>query len=235
MTTIVLDRDRSYGSALARVISRRQGPDEITLIIDSDALPRLLARDPYALVIVDEEAVQPPGALHRLISRHPDARFVVVASSLRPTAVTYLEDGAVGIVHRPGAMRTLEPAVAAVSNGLCAIPPQLVRLLLRHFHLGVQAEEHEERLAKLSPREHEILELLLSGRDAARVADALDLSIHTVRSHLKRILRKLEVHSTLEAVLIAVGAGIVPVDVVGSEIEDLDVTGAHRGPNHPDG
>lgn len=212
MTTILLERDRFYGSALARAISRRQSPDDVALIIDAEALPRLLARDPDALVIADEGAMNDPELLHELIAGRPSATFIVLVSTMRSSALSYLLDGAEAVVHRAQALRTLGPAVGAVQNGLCVVPPQLMRTLLNHLQLSEQTQANEGRLARLSPREHEILELLVNGRDPAQIADDLELSIHTVRSHLKRIFRKLEVHSTLGAVLVAVGAGVVPVD-----------------------
>lgn len=217
--TIVLDRDRFYGSALARVISRRQAPDDITLIVDPDVLRSLLEQDPDALVVVDEAALEPSERLHELMESQPAARFVVMVSSVRPTVVTLLRDGAGAIVHRASAMQTLAPAVAGVLNGMCVIPPSIVDLLLRHYQFSEQAEANEQLLARLSPREQEIIEHLVAGRDPSRIATELDLSVHTVRSHLKRIFRKLEVHSTVEAVLTAVGAGVVPVehDDVGDE------------------
>src|SRR5690606_8917346 len=104
---------------------------------------------------------------------------------------------------------------------------------LNHFQLSQQAEAHEERLARLSPRELEILELLVNGRDAAAAAGSLELSIHTVRSHLKNIFRKLEVHSTVGAVLVAFGAGLVPAEADQGSISlpgvpPLDVQGSFR-------
>jgi len=214
VTTILLDRDRFYGSALARAVARRQPHDEIALIVEADALHRLLARDPSALVIVDEGAVDDPSVLRELISGWPSSRFVVLVSSMRSSSLAYLQDGAAAIVPRGQALDSLGPAVAAVDNGLCVVPPPLMRTLLGHLQLHEQVEDNERRLARLSPRELEILELLVRRREPAQVAEELDLSIHTVRSHLKRIFRKLEVHSTLGAVLVAVAAGLVPIDLV---------------------
>lgn len=231
MTTIVLDRDRFYGSALARVVPG-QSSNGVRLITELGELPRLLAQYPEALVIVDEEAVGSVQELREVIEARPSAHFVVLVSTLRTTAIEYLLAGVDAIVHRPEAIRTIGPAVDSITHGMCSVPPRIIRLLLRHYQLGQHAEENEERLARLSPREREIVELLVSGLDPARVADVLDLSIHTVRSHLKRMFRKLEVHSTLEAVLVAVGAGVVPTDAVGAD------KGAHEadpgnGGGHP--
>jgi len=61
----------------------------------------------------------------------------------------------------------------------------------------------------LTPRELEVLQLLGRGLDPTSIASELDLSIHTARGHVKRILGKLGAHSQLEAVIIAVQRGVL--------------------------
>jgi DNA-binding CsgD family transcriptional regulator len=65
--------------------------------------------------------------------------------------------------------------------------------------------------AGLTPREVEVLELLADGQDAVEIARRLDLSLHSVRGHIKSLLRKLRVHSQLQAVVVAARRGIVDV------------------------
>lgn len=66
------------------------------------------------------------------------------------------------------------------------------------------------RLAVLSPRETEVLQQLLDGKSQTQMADDLFVSHHTVHSHVKNILAKINVHSSLEAVSLAVRAGMRP-------------------------
>jgi DNA-binding NarL/FixJ family response regulator len=62
----------------------------------------------------------------------------------------------------------------------------------------------------LTPREQEVLVLLGRGLDPSSIARELDLSIHTARGHVKRILAKLGAHSQLEAVVVATKGGLLP-------------------------
>ena len=75
--------------------------------------------------------------------------------------------------------------------------------------------EHYERprdllASQLTPRELEVLALLVEGAGSARIARELDISWNTVRTHAQSILTKLQVHSRLEAAAVAVRQSLVP-------------------------
>lgn len=66
-----------------------------------------------------------------------------------------------------------------------------------------------ERIRSLTPRETEVLGLLASGNASQDVANELFISLTTVRTHIQNILKKLEVHSQLEAVALAFKRGLI--------------------------
>jgi PAS domain S-box-containing protein len=76
-----------------------------------------------------------------------------------------------------------------------------------------QQRRQARTAAGLTPREHEVLELLADAQDAMDIALILELSVYSVRGHIKSLMRKLGVHSQLQAVVVAARRGIV--DVVG--------------------
>ncbi|CAB4324707.1 MAG: hypothetical protein F2520_12200 [Actinobacteria bacterium] len=76
-------------------------------------------------------------------------------------------------------------------------------------------------IAQLSPREHEVLQQLVDGKAHEAAAADLYISQHTFRTHVKNILTKLGAHSSIEAVSIAVCAGVRP-----TRMHDLDT---HQG------
>jgi two-component system nitrate/nitrite response regulator NarL len=67
----------------------------------------------------------------------------------------------------------------------------------------------EQRLARLSPRQFEILRLAAAGNSTARIAATLGTSPHTARTQIQSILVRLGVHSRPEAVAVAVVYGLV--------------------------
>ena len=80
---------------------------------------------------------------------------------------------------------------------------------------GGASQRQRRRLARtaagLTAREHEVLEHLADGEDATQIARELDLSVYSVRGHIKSLLRKLGVHSQLQDVVVAARRGIVDV------------------------
>jgi len=62
---------------------------------------------------------------------------------------------------------------------------------------------------KLSARETEILRLVAAGHSSDRIARDLDISIHTVRNHVRSFRRKLEAKTKLEAVVTAMHRGVL--------------------------
>jgi DNA-binding NarL/FixJ family response regulator len=74
-------------------------------------------------------------------------------------------------------------------------------------------EEYEARqaIARLSPREMEVLQLLARGLDSEGIAEQLHISRGTERNHMASILRKLGVHSQLQALVFALRRGVVEI------------------------
>src|SRR5438093_1140231 len=95
-------------------------------------------------------------------------------------------------------------AIRGVAAGEAAITRRLSAKLLQRFRLLAEGAEGMRPVrSELTPREWEVLDLLCADASTEAIAGELELSIETVRSHIKHILRKLGVHSRAEAVLAA--------------------------------
>jgi PAS domain S-box-containing protein len=85
---------------------------------------------------------------------------------------------------------------------------QLVHLL--RPAAGVRSAQPAPEMQQLTPRQREVLELLGTGRDAREIAATLDITVATVRTHVRQILRTLGVHTQLAAVVRAGRRGDKP-------------------------
>ncbi len=175
------------------------------------ALLRSFDRARADLVVIDI-ALPPRGAAPAMLAlqaRRPEIAVVVLAHvDAEPrapdAALAVLQAGAMGYLDRRHGPSDLVAALSAVQRGELAVSDGLAKALLSKL---VAVPAHAASLrpvhSPLSDREWEVLDLLESGATTTQIAERLFISIHTVRSHVKRILRRLGVHSRADAVLAA--------------------------------
>lgn len=113
--------------------------------------------------------------------------------------------GARGYVVKSAAPEVVVDAVRTVGHGGAVLSPALTERLSEWF--GTLSREHGP-VARLTPREREVLELMARGRDNASVSAALGISAKTVRNTVSAIFVKLEVADRREAIARARAAGL---------------------------
>jgi DNA-binding NarL/FixJ family response regulator len=140
-----------------------------------------------------------------------NAPYVLVFDSLGSIdmLVNAIEAGAAGYVTGHGGLAGLVDAIHTIASGRSVVPSTMLGPLLRRLiERQREAALAAERLVKLTPREREVLSLLVEGRDAAGIAAMLVISPETARTHIQRVLRKLGVHSRLEAITLVATTGL---------------------------
>jgi len=109
-----------------------------------------------------------------------------------------LKAGANGYLVKRDASERLLEALQEVQNGGAPMSAHIARQVVQFFHRSeVPATEAE----RPSPREREILDLLVKGLVLKEVADQLGIGLETVRTHVNHIYQKLHVRSRTEAVV----------------------------------
>ncbi len=119
-------------------------------------------------------------------------------------------NGASGyILKRTPPARLLE-AIAETRRGGAPMSPEIARKVLSRFRkLGPAAAAVPEGGGALSPRETRLLALIAAGSSYREAALELDVSINTVRTHIRSIYEKLQVHTKSEAVAKAMRSGLI--------------------------
>lgn len=146
------------------------------------------------------------GSLRRLCEQcvrlHPQPRTLLLDGDEREEALLEaVEAGTDGYVSGVDGVDGLAEAVRSLARGEAVIPASMLGPLLRRLiERRRRAAAAAERLIELTPREREVLELLADGAGQMEIAAALVISPETARTHVQRILRKLDVHSRREAV-----------------------------------
>ena len=111
--------------------------------------------------------------------------------------------GALGYVQKGADADDLLRAISAVAAGEAIFGPGLARRALEAL-----STPQEPSFAELTPREHEVLELVASGLSNRAIAAKLGLSTNTISNHISSIFGKLQVGSRAEAIVRARSAGL---------------------------
>jgi DNA-binding NarL/FixJ family response regulator len=138
----------------------------------------------------------------RLLSGDPERRIVLyTGSSDEELLFDGLDSGARGYALKDGSPRELVEALGLVAGGGSYVDPRLRPALL--------SRRSTERLPSLSNREREILDLLAQGLTGEQVAELLVLSSETVKTHIRNAMNKLEAHTRVHAIAIALREGFI--------------------------
>ena len=118
--------------------------------------------------------------------------------------------GASGFLVKDVSPDHLVHAVRLVRDGDALLAPTITRRLVERFaRTGPDGGALHRDLASLTPREREVLTLLAGGLSNTELAEALHLSEATVKTHITRILTKLQLRDRVQAVVVAYGTGLV--------------------------
>lgn len=115
-----------------------------------------------------------------------------------------LRAGATGYLLKRVRPAALKAALEDARVGGSPMTPHIARLVVKYFHgapLLKKKEESRGNLEVLSPKEGDVMRLLSEGCPYIEIADKLEISVDTVRTHIRRIYQKLQVHSRTAAVV----------------------------------
>jgi DNA-binding NarL/FixJ family response regulator len=215
---LIVDDHQVFADALSWRLSAEPDLEIVGVAASREAALRAIdLRRPDVVVLDVELGDDRDGlALLRLMQeRDPAPNVLVVTAHDDPqTASRAMSAGARGFVPKDTPAENIAAVVRGIVAGETLVPPRLLTDVISYLRDASGARnEWQERITRLTPREREILALMVSGMDRVAIATRLYLSINTVRTHNKNILAKLQVHSSLEAVSVALRAGIRPESI----------------------
>jgi two-component system nitrate/nitrite response regulator NarL len=143
-----------------------------------------------------------------LLHEYPDMKVLALSALDDPAAVREaLRAGFHGYVVKDTPVERFMNAVEAVLSGQVVVPPVLAPRVA-----GARSAEEETvtlLVSQLTPRERQVLQLLVEGASGQAIAHALGISPNTVRTHVQSVLTKLQVRSRLQAASFAIRHGVV--------------------------
>ena len=213
---LLVEDHASFRQALAFMLEREPG-FEVAGQVGSLAEARQLngeALDNVEVAIVD--LALPDGDGLELIedfSSQPRMTTLVLSASLEPGRFARaVEAGASGVLHKSTPIKDIVEAVQMLRAGEALLSPaevvEMLRLVGRERQEELAARQAVERL---TPREKEVLEALAEGLESKEIAEKLNVTVETERTHMVNILHKLGVHSRLQALVFAARYGVVQI------------------------
>lgn len=143
--------------------------------------------------------------LVRALTERSGARVVLITTVSDPQVMLEaIAVGCAGFVSKTSPIDEVLEAVRAVAAGESAIVPADLTAVLARARRAMTG-----RRTTLTERESDVLAQMVLGRSNRDIADALHLSVDTVRNHVSTVLRKLDSHSKLEAVVTAARRGLI--------------------------
>src|SRR5579859_3309283 len=133
-----------------------------------------------------------------ILSMHSDEGYVLRA----------LKAGAKAYLLKDSAEGDLIEAIKSVHEGKTFFSPEITKMLMEDYVREIRTRGAEDSYDLLTPREREILQLLVELKSNKEIANVLNLSLYTVETHRRNLHEKLNLHSLPELILYAVRKGI---------------------------
>jgi two-component system response regulator NreC len=139
--------------------------------------------------------------VEKAVPANPAINFLVISDNDEPTRVRrFISAGIKGFLTKGCSVEEIQTALKLIQDGGKFYCPTVIEII---------SDEETVTPLELSEREMEIIELVTQGHSSAQIADTLSVSIHTINSHRKNILKKLGLKSPTELIIYAVKQGWV--------------------------
>lgn len=211
---LVADEDRLVAESLAVALDRCQSTKALNEYprTGAELCQAVREANPDVVIISDPlYDMDGPAAIRAALAGKPGLKVLVTARACQPDRVREaLAAGAVGFLPKSLDVATVSEAVRRADVGESPVfEDQLDQLLDIVETRGERKEQMADRLARLSPRQFEILRLMGAGLTAQQMGTHMALKEPTVRTHIQKVLEKLDVRSQVEAVAVARDLGVI--------------------------
>jgi two-component system, NarL family, response regulator LiaR len=174
------------------------GTGEAAIRLCAEALPDVILMD---LMLPDMDGATATRAIRQ---QSPQVEVIALTSYKEPELIkSAMEAGAIGYLLKDVSADELAHAIRAAHAGRATLSAEATRVIVRATGQPPQPG------FDLTPREHEVLALLVEGMTNDQIAARLTVSPSTIKSHISNVLSKLGVSSRTEAVTLALRQGLV--------------------------
>lgn len=209
---VVVDDHDLYRTGLAALLALEQDIEVIAQASGGRKGARLADELRPDVVLMDLRMPDLEGAdaTRAILERHPDARVVALTVVSDEAAVaTMVDAGACGFLAKDTPITSIADAVRAAAQGAAWLSPQAAEVVLGRLRRpDVEQGSYVTSASELSARELDVLRLVARGMENSEIAESLNISRRTAKSHVSSILAKLGLSSRVQAATYAVRRGL---------------------------
>jgi DNA-binding NarL/FixJ family response regulator len=209
---LIVEDDALMRAGLRGVLDGDQAIEVVGEASDGrDAVHRTRVLQPD-IVLMDIRMPEVDGitATRDVLAAFPHVKVVILTTFEQDDYIFgALSAGASGFLLKRTKPEELVAAIHTVAAGDSLLSPSVTsRVIARMAHQPVPDSTSDARLAELTPRERQVLELVARGLSNAEIAARLVIEESTVKTHTKRILAKLDIRDRVQAVIFAYEHGL---------------------------
>jgi len=213
MRVLIVDDDDLMRAGLRAVLSS----DETIEVVDEAADGRAaiertrLLRPDVVLMDVRMPNLDGVAATREIVTAAPGTRILILTTFEDDDYVVgALSAGASGFLLKRTRPEQLIAAIHTIAAGESLLSPSVTRTVIDRMARQAPPDPAAgRRLRALTPRERDVLELVARGLSNGEIAGSLVVEESTVKTHMKRILSKLELRDRVQAVILAYETGLV--------------------------
>jgi two-component system NarL family response regulator len=213
---LIVDDHTLFRRGLVNLLRQQKGMTVVGEAANGDEGVRLAQELSPDVILMDVQMPHKNGieATQAIRATRPDARIIMLTVSEEDEHLfAAVKAGARGYLLKSVEPDQLVKAIQLLMKGEAVIPHNMASKLLDEFGAIARRgeapeDEQASRLSTLTQREREVLQSLSSGRSNKEIANALCISEHTVKIHLKNILKKLHMNNRIQAAVFAHQQGL---------------------------
>ncbi|WP_329172963.1 MULTISPECIES: response regulator transcription factor [unclassified Streptomyces] len=208
----VADDQAVVRAGIAAIVDAEPGLSVVGQAADGESAVALALelRPDVALMDIRMPGAGGLAATARITAGAPATRVIVLTTfDLDEYVFAALRAGAVGFLLKDAEPERVVDAVRVVAGGAALLDPAVTGRLIARYAAGPPLRTDAARLARLTPRETEVLRHVARGLANAEIAAALGISPATVKDHVAVVLGKLGVRDRVQATIAAYETGLV--------------------------
>jgi DNA-binding NarL/FixJ family response regulator len=220
MRILLIDHEPGFCQRVRQIARRAGVAEHVDDVADLAEARARASGNPAGHLIIFSTTMAPRGAIRDFVAACPNLPLIAVGGNDPERMRAALGEGARAYVRRSDADGELANAIQVVATGGIFVPP-IVAMRPGGEPLMTVAGPvpagffREDAGQQLTPRQREILVMIRQGRSNIEIAEALDLTVGTVKIHITAIFKALGVRNRTQAMVAADWLNLAPTETVG--------------------